>query len=83
MDYTVPNPGRHELKLLFVSDSYVGVDLEDFEVRQLRGWMGMRMRRAMMSRLLFLSAIELIEGERGQLGDCNLVLSVLVLFING
>ena len=33
------------------------------------------MRMTMMSRLLFLLAIELIERERGQLGDCNLVLS--------
>jgi len=36
--------------------------------------MRMRMKTTIMDRLPFLSAIELIEGERGQLGDCNLVL---------
>lgn len=38
LDYTVPNPGRHELKLFLMSDSYVGVDLEeDFEVEAAEG----------------------------------------------
>jgi len=38
--------------------------------------MRMTMSRTMMmmGRFLFLSAIGLIERERGQLGDCNLVL---------
>jgi len=34
----VPNPGKHELKLFLMSDSYVGVDLEeDFEVEAAEG----------------------------------------------
>ena len=28
LEYTVPTPGDHELKLLLMSDSYVGVDQE-------------------------------------------------------
>ncbi|RPB01060.1 Sec63-domain-containing protein [Choiromyces venosus 120613-1] len=38
LDYTVPSPGKHELKLFLMSDSYVGVDLEEeFEVDAAEG----------------------------------------------
>jgi pre-mRNA-splicing helicase BRR2 len=38
LEYTVPNPGKHELKLFLMSDSYVGVDQDpSFEVNVAEG----------------------------------------------
>ena len=28
LEYTVPSPGKHDLKLFLMSDSYIGVDQE-------------------------------------------------------
>lgn len=38
LEYTVPTPGKHQVKLFLMSDSYVGVDLEEeFEVEAAEG----------------------------------------------
>jgi len=71
-DYTVLKPGRYELDLFLLSDSYVGADPEeDFEVEAAEGMHENEVKTTIMNRLSCLLAIELIGGERGQLGDCN------------
>lgn len=38
LEYVVPNPGKHELSLFLMCDSYVGVDQEQtFEVDAAEG----------------------------------------------
>ena len=61
----MPNPGRHELELLLLSDIMWESILRRILKLKLRwAWMRMRMRRTIMSRFLFRLAIGLIgEGE--------------------